>query len=683
MENSSRLQTVRALAARYRFLHWELEFSDIFERSGGFDLVIGNPPWINIEWQESGILGDYDPMFVVKKISASETAKLRTDTIDRFQLTAGYLAGYEEISCLQNFLSEIQNYPLLKGVRVNTFKCFLPQGWMIANSKGLISYVHPEGVYDDPKGALLRSEMYKRLVYQFGFQNRLILFPLTDRVRFALNIYSNKESPEFVIISNLTHPKTIDSCFSHDGNGTVPGIKNDENKWELNGHKARIITADESTLNLFASLYDPPGTLAAEARLPALHSTSLISILKAFAKQPIKLASLEGDLITTDFWNETTAQRDKTIKRETRFVESAEEFVYSGPHFHIGNPLFKTPRRICNANGHYDPIDLTNIPEEFLPRTNYVPACPISEYHRRSLDAWDGTKLTDYYRLASRKMLSPATERTLISCIVPPGPCHIDGVFSLTFRDQGQLVTVAALFYSLIMDFFIKSTGKNNFRADLSRYIPLLKPDDGIQKLLQLRVLRLSSVTERYRQLWEALAPNFSPADSWTQNLNVLKPIGKFEDSWTSLSALRADIERRQALLELDVLIAFVMGLSQEDLLEVYRIQFPVMRQYERETFYDQNGRIVFTPNKGLPGVGLERKIWEDGKTMQHGLLEKTFEDDTLPGGPVSRIIQYHAPFFSMNREHDYQVAWKEFSQRIGIKHSVVVTKDEKISLII
>ncbi|HHL33188.1 MAG TPA: hypothetical protein ENJ30_02355, partial [Desulfobulbaceae bacterium] len=104
-----------------------------------------------------------------------------------------------------------------------------------------------------------------------------------------------------------------------------------------------------------------------------------------------------------------------------------------------------------------------------------------------------------------------------------------------------------------------------------------------------------------------------------------------------------------------------------------YRVQFPVMRQYESDTWYDQKGRIVFTCSKGLPGVGFPRKKtktepigWEDIKNMQSGTVTRTITDDTQPGGPVERTITYHAPFDRCDREKDYEEVWANFEKRFG-----------------
>ena len=55
------------------------------------------------------------------------------------------------------------------------------------------------------------------------------------------------------------------------------------------------------------------------------------------------------------------------------------------------------------------------------------------------------------------------------------------------------------------------------------------------------------------------------------------------------------------------------LGMSLDQLKTIYRIQFPVLQQYEADTWYDANGRIVFTNNRSMVGVGYSRPEFENG----------------------------------------------------------------------
>lgn len=68
-----------AAQAQHSF-HWELEFADQFKVRRGFDLVLGNPPWIKVEWNEQALLSDFDPRFAIRRLSAKEVADQRTET---------------------------------------------------------------------------------------------------------------------------------------------------------------------------------------------------------------------------------------------------------------------------------------------------------------------------------------------------------------------------------------------------------------------------------------------------------------------------------------------------------------------------------------------------------------------------------------------------------------------------
>src|SRR5262249_10588733 len=70
-EHFPRMKTVEDLAMAARFLHWELNFADVFVRRGGFDLVLGNPPWIRGEWKEAGSLWGKSTLRAVRQGSAA------------------------------------------------------------------------------------------------------------------------------------------------------------------------------------------------------------------------------------------------------------------------------------------------------------------------------------------------------------------------------------------------------------------------------------------------------------------------------------------------------------------------------------------------------------------------------------------------------------------------------------
>ena len=442
-EQFPRLKFVDELAQRHRYHHWELAFADLFygDRAdgrirGGFDLVLGNPPWIKVEWEEGGVLGDFNPLVVLGRNSARELAGLRDEAFGRHHgFRDAWFTELENAEATQAFLNARQNYASLAGQQTNLYKCFLPQAWMILGEVGIVGLLHPDSVYDDPKGGAFREKLYSRLRAHFQFWNEKKIFSDNDhRTSFSINVYGQAlPLPRFLHIANLFSPTTMDGSLHHDGHGLVPGIKDETNDWNVHGHAQRIVNVDLDALTNFAELFDEPQTPARMARLPAIHTETLLTVLRKFAAHPKRLGDLKGQFHIAPHWHETMSQRDGTIRRRTRFAVSPSDLVLSGPHLFIANPLYKTPRRECSLSSHYDVLDLTVLPDDYLPRTNYVPACDPGEYRRRTPEtAWlepgDNAprKVTEYYRLVSRRRANSTNERTLISAIVPKDVSAID-----------------------------------------------------------------------------------------------------------------------------------------------------------------------------------------------------------------------------------------------------------------
>lgn len=690
----------------FRFFHWELAFADIYAKRGGFDITLGNPPWRKVEWQEGGVLGDYNPAFVLHGLSAKQLTDQREAAFERSpQLQKAWFDELAEAEGSQAFLNATQNYPQLAGQKANLYKCFLPRAWANANGRGVSGFLHEDGPYEDANGGRFRAEVYTRLRNHFQFINQRKLFPIGHTRKYSVNIYgSPKSAPSFNNIANLFVPQTIDASFVHDGLGMVGGIKNEETgDWNQVGHRDRIIEVGLKELALFALLYDDAGTDPLEARLPVLHARQLIDVLKKFGSLQKTIRSLGDSVRTVDVhFDETQAQKDGVIKRSTQFPQYPKQWVLSGPHFFVGTPFYKTPRAVCTEKGHYDILDLQVMPDDYLPRTNYVPFCAPEVYLAKTpkvtwrREGIDETKFfTEMYRVFNRRAIGSTSERTAAAAIIPKEVANIDGAVSTAFANQGDLIDFAGMFNSLPVDFYVKTTGRSDCRGDLIKTLPALSTPQLVERG-RLLTLCLNSLTNHYADLWQSNWQDSFRKQRWaTRDPIAALPLDFFANltpQWQRHNALRSDFARRQALVEVDVLVAQALGLTLDELLTIYRVQFPVMRQYEADTWYDQSGRIVFTPSKGLVGVGLPRKArnsdlaegthysvessdsnahdvalgWEDIQQLTQGVVRKTYQDDTLPGGPWETTITYHAPFFKPDREEDYRVAWAIFEENAG-----------------
>jgi hypothetical protein len=323
-DNKERLQEVKYLSETHRFFHSQLEFVEVFKERGGFDVIVGNPPWVNITMDEGGILSEKNPEIFIRKLSAPAVKKMADQILNQDRdLKTVYLDENIWADSTKLFISSIQNYILLQGQRNNLYKCILSNSFSLISQTGFIGLVHPEGTYDDPNGQLLRSELYPRLKYHFQFINELMLFQEIHHSNFfGIHIYSGfKNKIDFISISNLFSVSTIDGCFLHDGFGEVGGIKikdlsTNKLKWNIFSHKNRIVKISEAELTIIANTFEN-GINSNEVKLVSIHSKEILDVLKRFSL--FKTIVSDYNYFSTNGLNETNSPRDGIIIRETKY----------------------------------------------------------------------------------------------------------------------------------------------------------------------------------------------------------------------------------------------------------------------------------------------------------------------------------------------------------------------------
>jgi hypothetical protein len=611
---------------------------------------------VKLQWNEQGILFDFEPRISLDGMSASDAAKRRAAVIGSAGRAREYVFSAAAVAGSQAFLTASSNFPLLSGVQTNLYKSFLVRAWQLGGrATGVVALIHQDGIFDDPKGRELRQESYRRLRWVFRFKNELQLFADVDHhVSYALTISTPPRTDVALqMMANLFHPSTIGESLGHDGSGAVPGIKSDVGAFEVRGHKSRCVSVGPQELATFALLFDRSNTPAAQARLPLVQSTEALQVLVKLARHSSRLHDLGERVFGSEMWHETGAQKDGTIRRETRTPASCAEWILSGRHFQVGTPFNKTPREVCRHNQDYDAVDLVSISDDYLPRTNYVPACAPEAYQSR-MQSFRGVPHASGYRHVHREMLSLTGERTLVSAIVPPAAGHINTVVSVAFTDRSQLCSWSGIACSLPVDFFVRSRGAGHLQSASALLLPL--PKDGtVGNGLRARALRLNCLTTHYADLWNEVWPQ-STSPGWTLSDPRLSPWPAPDAKWWRHAAVRNAFERRWALVEIDALAALELGLTIDELCTIYRTQFPVLREYERDTWFDVNGKIAFTASKGLVGVGLDRKSFE----VWQGCLRT---GAGLPGGFETKGLS--PPFERRDREEDMRLAYGVFERTL------------------
>ena len=158
----------RAIADRENFLHWEAAFPGVWEKwqdahpRGGFDAVIGNPPWDRIEQLEKEWFDIRD-----KEVAQATTGARRKALIEKKKKAGDrYAIEYETVQAraatMREFVRTSEIYPLLSGGRINFYSLFVERALALVKDDGLVGLLTPSGIYADKTARQILQERFHR-----------------------------------------------------------------------------------------------------------------------------------------------------------------------------------------------------------------------------------------------------------------------------------------------------------------------------------------------------------------------------------------------------------------------------------------------------------------------------------------------------------------------------------------
>ncbi|MFV0428551.1 MAG: hypothetical protein ACK5KO_03855, partial [Arachnia sp.] len=646
------LRVCQRVAEEQGFFHWPLEFAPVFGR-GGFDLQVGNPPWVRPIQDMDALLAEGDPWWQLGgKPSEAERDERRHLTLAQPGMTNLVLDGVTPVAATAAFVGDTTNYPVLSGLQPDLYRCFMAATWAHASDGGTIGLLHPETHFTDEKASELRAQTYPRLRRHWQFINELKLFDEVHHlVSYGVHVYGATGEVAFSQASSLYHPDTVVGSLRHNGDGPPPGLKFEGN-WDQRSHAQRILTVTDHTLAIWRDTLEP--SLGDPRRTRMVYTVNRdVAETLAVLSHGERLGSL--GLRFSSGWHE------KGDRARGRFIQrwstpaSWEDVILQGPHLFVGTPLYKTPNPTMKHNQDWSETDFETLAPDALPATSYQPAGDRAAYDAaythwpHPIPGGEPTAARDHYRLAWRAMAANTGERTLIPAVIPPGAAHINAVFCIVEPSSQLLGAVGGFAASLLLDFAIRAAPKSGIYQSAFERLPAPPMDHPLLSALLHRALRLNCVTEAYADLWAEVYDSAFGEDRWTRP-GLTVDLGDGGPAWTPQTPLRRAADRRQALVEIDALVALMLGVSADQLCTVYRTQFAVLHGYDQDKYtFDANGRVV--PNPVL--VAYRKK---GGRLT---LDERTHTNQ------AGTTYVYELPFAPRDREADMRAAYCAFESRL------------------
>jgi hypothetical protein len=699
------LRAVRDIADMQGFLHWELDFALIFARNGGFDLQVGNPPWVRPRWDSDAVLAEYEPWFVLEdKPDEAEKDRRCQELLNRAPVRRYVLEELTTTSAQMAFLGSPQVYPLLAGTQTDLYRAFMCQVWAHTSADGTAGLLHPDTHFTGDKEGPLREAAYRRLRIHGDFVNsgqRFFPEPVGHATHFGVHIYGSPTEIRFDHLSWLVSADALRLSSDHDGSGEIPGIRYKNREFDERPHRTRVVTVDEDVLSVWRRLLGEEDQPLAQARLLFPVSTAEALAIEALAIYPRRLATIGAQV--SDGFHEKGAKTANLIAYNRPDLSTGSEYqptgwnevILKGIQLGTATPVFK--RYDANSNDPYG-LDLVSLPPDFVPNTAYVQAPGRGDAYRSQHDRWldhaelarlradedavsraraavaekegtpepevDSAKVeallveqsrrpyVDFYRLAWRQLISSNSERALYAALIPPGPAHIHGLLSLVMPDTRLTTMVAGFWASLPVDYFLRSTGRSNLLVAGAKAMPAPDPEHPLAPALLLRTLRLNCLTTVYADLWAKLFDTaWRDGESWACAWKGLPPLQDVTPKWQVDTPLRTERARRSALVEIDALVAVWLGMSPDALVAAYRSRFPVLQKFEAVTWFDANGWKL-AGNARTIGQIQSKDSWAQFETYRKDT--KTPKTAPPPAG-------YTPPFYQAQREAEMKRAHAVF----------------------
>ncbi|MFQ5401576.1 MAG: Eco57I restriction-modification methylase domain-containing protein, partial [Anaerolineae bacterium] len=268
-------EEIKRLSKRYQFFHWHIAFPLVFPLPpagegaeneqmgwhGGFDVVLGNPPWERIKLQEKEWFASRDEAIAAARNAAARRRLIAQLPQSNPALYADFMAAKRAAEGASHFVRNSGRYPLCGRGDVNTYTIFAELARQALSGTGRAGIIVPSGIATDDTTKYFFQDLMETgtLVSLYDFENRMKIFPAVDsRMKFCLLTLTGADRPaaegaQFVFFALET-----------------ADLRDAERRFTLSAADIALLNPNTRTCPIFRSRRDTELTKAIYRRVPVL-----------------------------------------------------------------------------------------------------------------------------------------------------------------------------------------------------------------------------------------------------------------------------------------------------------------------------------------------------------------------------------------------------------------------------
>ena len=558
------LRKARHLVDEERFLNWQAAFPGVWTNwqsaspEGGFDAVIGNPPWDRMKLQQVEWFATRRREIALAPRAADRKRMIAALEQAGDPLAQDYALASERATAAARMARSGGDYPLLSGGDLNLYSLFVERAMSLVKRDGMVGLLTPSGIASDKTAARFFKGVATegRLKALYDFENKKVFFP---------DVHASFKFCIFVASPSPMGEGANCAFYLHD----ISEIEDPDRCFPLTAESVALVNPNTGTAPIFRSRRDATLTTAIYGRLPVLVDRSSGEEVKAWPVKYTRMFDMTND---SDLFRTRAELEEREGAYPTggnRFASPAGEWVplYEGKMVQAFDHRAASIR-INPANVHRPAQpELTNLEQHqdstWLPDPQYWVLASECGWSPQS--SWV---------LGFKEITAPTNVRTFIAALLPAvGFGNKVPVLKPEMLDRSEWM-LAANFNATVFDFVTRQKIQGQtLNLFILEQLPVVPPE-------RYEAVRFGPKTAAEIVHEAVLELTYTAHDM----APFARDMGHVDEAGAVLSPFRWDEDRRLRLrAKLDAVFFHLYGVTDRDDVRYVYSTFPIVERQEMQ----------------------------------------------------------------------------------------------------